>query len=282
MKLSASSLGAPETGVDQLLSWLTASGVQGLELRVGAGQIAEPGMDSVSRRQLRNKIEAAGVELTGLASYIKVAEPGNDGEVERELLSMLELASDLGAPFVRVFPGAPVEDRGYLAAPGLLEPRETVDARAARRLSRVAAAADRLGVLPVIETHDSHPKGRDVAGIANLVDGPVGVVWDLMHPWRVGETLKETWAALGPWLVEGKGSVQLKDAALPEDGTPVLIGAGTLPCEAFRDLLAAQGYSGTVTLELEAAWYPSAPPFPDALASAQAWMPREPAGVSQR
>lgn len=282
MKLSASSLGAPDVDADQLLRWLTESGVNGLELRVGDGQIAGTDMEPARRRQLRDKIDAAGVELTGLASYVHIAQAGQDAQIESELVAALELASDLGAPFVRVFPGAPAEDRGYMAPPGLLEARATVNERAARRLSRVAGTAARLGVLPVIETHDSHPTGRDIAAIAALVDGPVGVVWDLMHPWRVGESLMETWAALGPWLSQGLGSVQIKDAALPEDRTPVLIGDGTLPCEAFRDLLVRRGYSGTVTLELEAAWYPAAPPLPEALASARLWSDRETSKVVKR
>lgn len=282
MKLSASTLGAPEADIDQILDWLNASGVPGLELRVGTGQIVTPDMDAVRRKELRKRIEAAGIELTGLASYVKVAQAGTDDEVLGDLRSLLELARDLGAGFVRVFPGAPVEDRGYMARPGLLEPREVINARAAHRLSRIAETAERTGVLPVIETHDSHPTGEDVAAIAKLVEGPIGVVWDLMHPWRVGESLHDTWTALSPWLSNGKGSVQIKDAGLPEDPTPVLIGNGTLPCDAFHDLLKDKKYRGTVTLELEAAWYPTSPSLPDALASAQTWLQRATTGSVPR
>ena len=266
MILSASTLGAPGAGLDQVLDWLAVAGVRGVELRLAPGEIAEPGMAPERRRRLTGRLEAAGVELTGLASYVRVAQKAPDDGVVGELSEALELAAELGAPAVRVFPGAPEDAHdGGASFRG-----DAADGRAAARLSRVAGLAERLGVLPVLETHDSHPRGADVARIASLVEGPVGVVWDLMHPWRTGEALEETWQALRPWLGGGRGSVQVKDAALPDTG-PTLIGAGTLPCREFGELLRREGYDGTVTLELEAAWYPSAPPFPEALASAARW-----------
>lgn len=274
MILSASTLGAPQASLGNVIDSLASAGISGIELRVAPGAIVQPGMDPEALRRIRGAIEAAGIQLTGLASYVKIAQPGPDKPVVAELASALEMAHILGAPAVRVFPGAEAQPAGPMARPRLIEAQDEVDERAARRLSQAAAAADRYTVLPVIETHDSHPSGRDIARLAAKVKTPVGVVWDLMHPWRVGESLAETWEALRPWLTAGLGSVQVKDARLPQDSTPSLIGEGSLPCEEFGNLLVSQGYSGVVTLELEAVWYPAAPPFAIALTSARRWSAR--------
>jgi sugar phosphate isomerase/epimerase len=239
-------------------------------------------MSFLERQNLRRRIEDGGIELTALASYIRVAEAGDDEKVIAELEETIVLAYDLGAPTVRVFPGAPTEPCAFSQVPELIEPRDVVDQRAARRLSKVTNLGSWYGILPALETHDSHPTGAHIAGIASLVDGPVGVIWDLMHPWRVGESLEETYRHLAPWLSGGHGSVQLKDAALPENLTPTLIGEGTLPCAEFSDLLTREQYEGVVTLELEAAWYDEAPTFDAALESAMRWFTKHLEGVGQR
>ena len=272
--LSASTLGAPGTSLHQVLRWLREAGVPGVELRLSSAEIADPALSRSQRQDLRAEIDDAGIVITGIASYVKVAAPTEDNVVVGALVGALDFAADLGAPAVRVFSGAPVEPGSYLQRPRLLESAEEVEARAARRLNAVAGFADESGVLPVLETHDSHPTGTDIARILARVNGPVGAVWDLMHPWRVGEELSATWDALAPWLAAGRGSVQVKDANLPESATPLLVGDGTLPTAQFGELLVSHGYSGSVTLEWEKAWHPEAVPLNEALESAKRWFAR--------
>ena len=269
--LSASTLGAPGESLPQVLGWLRQAGVTGLELRLSAGEIADTTLTRAQRRAVRREINDAGAVVTGIASYVKVGAATDDEMVVGALVAALDVAVDLGAPVVRVFPGAPVRPGPDDRPPELLEPREEVDARAVRRLSAVASYAADCGVLPALETHDSHPTGRQVAVVLEQVDGPVGAIWDLMHPWRVGEPLAESWAALSPWLSTGRGSVQVKDADLPRDRTPLLIGDGTLPTSEFAELLVREGYAGPVVLEWEKKWHPDAVPLDAALASAARW-----------
>ena len=147
-------------------------------------------------------------------------------------------------------------------------------ARAVRRLDAVAHLSEDLGVHAALETHDSHPRAADIVFILGQVSGPVGAIWDLMHPWRTGEPLQRTWQLLAPWLVDGRGSVQVKDANLPADATPLPIGDGTLPVDEFAQRLVNDGYDGVVCLEWEKAWYPTAPDLPTALDSAVRWFDR--------
>ncbi len=269
--LSASTLGSPGESLSTVLGWLQRAGVPGLELRLSVGEIADPTLTRARRRAIRAEIEDAGIAVTGLASYVKVASDTPDDMVLGALVAALDFAVDLGAPVVRVFPGAPVEEGPYDRVPVLVEPRDEVDARAARRLNAVTAYAQECGVLPALETHDSHPTGRHIAAVLAQVEGPVGAIWDLMHPWRVGETLEDSWSALAPWLGVGRGSVQIKDADLPDRTTPLLIGAGTLPTAAFAELLISESYAGPVTLEWEKAWHPEAVPLDQACGSARRW-----------
>lgn len=271
---SASTLGAPGVPVDVVLSWLQQHHIHGVELRLASGEVADPDMDAEARTGLRHRIDAAGVQVTGIASYVKVAAPGPDETVAAGLVQAIDFARDLGAPMVRVFPGADTGPAAYTEAPPLLESRDEVDQRAARRLSAVTAYAADSGVLPVLETHDSHPTGKDIAAILNRVDGPVGVVWDLLHPWRIGEQLEETWNTLKPWLATGCGCVQIKDADMPASSTPLPIGRGSLPTEEFGQLLVRNAYRGAVTLEWEKAWYPEAARLDAALPSLRTWLDR--------
>jgi sugar phosphate isomerase/epimerase len=271
---SASTLGAPGIPLDVILTWLQQHRIHGIELRLTAGEIADPHMGIPARDDLRRRIDAAGVQVTAIASYVKVAAPGPDEAVLAELIQAIDFARDLGAPMVRVFPGADIRPAAFTEVPPLVESRAEVDERAARRLSAVTSYAAGLGVLPVLETHDSHPTGKDVARILNRVDGPVGVVWDVLHPWRVGEALDETWKTLAPWLTTGRGCVQIKDADMPASSTPVPIGEGSLPTEEFGQLLVRNGYCGPVTLEWEKAWYPQAAQLDIALDSVRAWLDR--------
>ncbi|MFL6065433.1 MAG: sugar phosphate isomerase/epimerase family protein [Friedmanniella sp.] len=270
--LSASTLGAPGEDLDQVLGALRRTDVAGVELRLSAGELADPAMTRAQRRVLRSAVEDAGVTVTGVASYVRVGSDLPDDVVLGALVGALDLAADLGAPFVRVFPGAPTEPAAYDTVPRLTESREEVADRAARRLDAVAGYAEECGVRPALETHDSHPTGALVAEVLGRVSSPVvGAVWDLMHPWRVGEPLADTWAAIGPWVADGRGWVQVKDAALPGRPLPLPLGEGTLPLGPFATLLADAGYDGVVSLEWERTWYPDAAPFELACASFRRW-----------
>jgi len=273
--LTVSTLGAPAEPLERVLVWLAHSSVSAIELRLSPGEIIHPSMTRSEAAEVKRRLDDAGVSVTGLASYVRVASDANDEMVLGALSSALALARELGAPMVRVFPGAPVHPGPYNQRPELLESIDEVDSRASRRLTAVAHLSEDLGVHAALETHDSHPRGEDVARVLAQVEGPVGAVWDLMHPWRVGEPLERTWRVLSPWIMNGRGSVQVKDADLPASLTPLLIGDGTLPVDEFADLLIANDFDGAVCLEWEKAWYPNASTLDVALASAHRWFTRK-------
>ncbi|UXY27690.1 sugar phosphate isomerase/epimerase family protein [Streptomyces sp. HUAS TT20] len=251
MKLAFSTLGVPGLPVPEVLALATAHGYHGVELRAHPEEPVNPGLGPDERTDVAAEFKAAGIEIMGIAGYTRVAAPGDDEPVLDELRGLLDLAHDLGAPFVRVFPGA---------APD--QSREEADATAARRLGTAAEHASALGVRILLETHDSHRTGADAIRVLGRVGHrQVGALWDVMHTWLGGEQPSETYAALAPYL----GYVQVKDIASADDTTPLPLGAGVLPLTECVDVLCRHSWEGWLCWEYEKRWYEAAPPLPELL-----------------
>ncbi|MEU6710279.1 TIM barrel protein [Nonomuraea sp. NPDC046802] len=254
MKLAVSTLGMPGEGLDRAIEIAVGERCQGLELRLHPDTGVHSGLDTGERRSVRSRVEGAGLEISALAGYVGVCEPGSDEPVIEALLADLRLAADLGAPAVRVFP------RGDDPAIG------------ARRLKAVSGTAAGLGCRVLVETHDSMATGAALAEVLAAADcpGTTGAIWDLLHPWRHGEPPAATLAALGPYL----DYVQVKDAVSAEDTTPVPMWTGSVPLEEAGELLRGARYDGWVSLEWERTWYPHVAPVEEILPGAAEWVRR--------
>ncbi|MFJ6560714.1 sugar phosphate isomerase/epimerase family protein [Streptomyces sp. NPDC091412] len=251
MKFAFSTLGVPGLPVPDVVRLAAAQGYHGVELRAHPEEPVHPGLGAAERAEVAAEFEAGGVEILGLAGYPRVAAPGDDAAVVREIRELLELAGDLGASFVRVFPGADPR-----------RPAPEGDAVAARRLAAVAGHAADLGVRVLLETHDSHRTGADVLRVLGPVGHRwIGALWDVMHTWLGGEQPPETFAALSPYL----GYVQVKDIASADDTTPLPLGAGALPLAECVEVLTRHGWDGWLCWEYEKRWYEAAAPLPDLL-----------------
>ncbi|GAA4843356.1 sugar phosphate isomerase/epimerase family protein [Kitasatospora terrestris] len=247
MPIAFSTLGVPGLPLADALRLAADSGWQGLELRSAPGEPVHPGLGPAERRTAARAFTAAGITPLAVAGYVGIAEPGPDAPLLAELNGQLELAADLGAPYVRVFP------RGGDG------PAAGADARAARRLTATTARAAGLGVRILVETHDSHRSGHDLARLLATAGSPAaGALWDLMHTHLAGETPAETHRALAPHL----GYVQVKDIASTADLTPLPLGTGVLPVADCLRLLPGGSW---VSWEYEAPWHPSAAPLPPLL-----------------
>ncbi|WP_420311655.1 sugar phosphate isomerase/epimerase family protein [Streptomyces sp. YS-B37] len=253
MKLAFSTLGVPGLPVTDVLDLAVTHGYHGVELRAHPEEPVHPGIDAAQRADVVAEFKSAGIEVLGLAGYARVAAPGDDDAVLAEIRELLELARDLGAPFIRVFPGA-----------GPDQPVEEADATAARRLGTAAEWGADLGVRVLLETHDSHRTGADALRILGPVGHrQVGALWDVMHTWLGGEQPSETVAALGPYL----GYVQVKDIASADDTTPLPLGAGALPLAECVEVLSRHGWDGWLCWEYEKRWYETAAPLPGLLSA---------------
>lgn len=251
MKLAFSTLGVPGLPLNDVLALATAHGYHGVELRAHPEEPVHPGLTPAQRSDVVAAFKASGVELLGLAGYARVAAPGEDEPALTEIRALLDLARDLGAPFVRVFPGGGTE-----------QSPEEADATAARRLGTAAEYAADLDVRILLETHDSHRTGADAMRILGLVGHrQVGALWDVMHTWVGGEQPVESYAALAPHL----GYVQVKDIASADETAPLPLGDGVLPLSDVVEVLSRHGWDGWLCWEYEKRWYKDAAPLPGLL-----------------
>ncbi|MFJ2742024.1 sugar phosphate isomerase/epimerase family protein [Streptomyces sp. NPDC087440] len=254
MKLAFSTLGVPGMPMSEVVALAGACGFQGVELRAHPEEPVHPGIGAKERAEVVETFAAAGVEILTVAGYAKVAAPGEDAPVLEEIRGLLELARDLGAPYVRVFPGA-----GEDVAGG--------DGRAARRLGAAAETADEYGVRILLETHDSHRAGVDAARVVAAVGHKnVGILWDVMHTWLGGEDPVTSHGVLAPHL----GYVQVKDIASADDTTPLALGSGVLPLE--ECLAQVSGADVWVCWEYEKRWYPEAAELPGLLVAGREFL----------
>ncbi|MBX7546693.1 sugar phosphate isomerase/epimerase family protein [Streptomyces sp. NPDC004232] len=251
MKLAFSTLGVPGLPLPDVLALATTHGYHGVELRAHPEEPVHPGLTAAQRADVAAAFKAAGVEILAVAGYARVAAPGEDGPVVDAVRALVQLAHDIGAPFVRVFPGAD---------PDL--PAAESDAMAARRLGTVAEDAAALGVRVLLETHDSHRTGAAAIRVLGPVGHRhVGALWDVMHTWLGGEQPSQSYAALAPHL----GYVQVKDIASADDTMPLPLGSGVLPLTECVDELCRHGWDGWLCWEYEKRWYEAAAPLQEIL-----------------
>jgi sugar phosphate isomerase/epimerase len=220
-------------------------GYDGLELRLLGGEPIDPlSLDDSARHADGTMLARSGVPLISLDTSIELARP-----FERELPAALELASEWGAPAVRVFGGAsPVLDD------------------IAQRLEPVLDRASELGVTVVLETHDSFSSATVVGELLRLVESPsFAALWDVHHPYRVGESSQDVVVALGDRI----HLVHVKDALRDgDDWRLVPLGEGEVPVRESLAVLDVAGFRGWLTVEWEKRWHPD-------LAEPEVALPRE-------
>ena len=242
-----STLGSPGWSIERAAEQAVADGYAGLEVRILDGQIIPTDLPAERRAAIRSLMKQHGLVIAGIGASTRFSSPDADDRAQHlaDLRGYLALASDLEVPIVRTFGGGPSEDQTMA---------EVIDLVAAS-LAEAAPDAERHGVTICLETHDAFCRGQEVAGVLRQVDSPnVKAVWDVHHPYRMGESTEDTWNYIGERLAH----VHMKDALRREDGSweLKLMGEGEVPCREILHLLAAKGYDGYICAEWEKAWHP--------------------------
>jgi sugar phosphate isomerase/epimerase len=250
MKLAYSSLACPGWTVEEAADAVARYGFDGIEWRLADG---EPITSQTSASVLRRVIEATrarGLSVPALDSSCQLvqADAAGRSQTAREGEFMVNLAVDLGAPAMRVF-GGPLPD-GLSVSEAL--------APAAEVLSGIARYAAAHGIQVLLETHDpawSH--SANAVALAAAAGVPtVGILYDVLHPCRVGEMVEQTLSTLGQHVA----LVHVKDGHRPPGGSEVwplcALGEGDVPLGEILATLHAQGYDGWYTFEWEKRWHP--------------------------
>jgi sugar phosphate isomerase/epimerase len=126
--------------------------------------------------------------------------------------------------------------------------------------------ASELGVTVVLETHDSFSSATVVGELLRLVESPsFAALWDVHHPYRVGESSQDVVVALGDRI----HLVHVKDARRDgDDWRLVPLGEGEVPVRESLAVLDVAGFRGWLTVEWEKRWHPD-------LAEPEVALPRE-------
>ncbi|HEU5198062.1 MAG TPA: sugar phosphate isomerase/epimerase [Ktedonobacterales bacterium] len=248
MKLAYSTLACPDWTFEQCVEAAQRYGYEGLELRLLDGEIITSALTREQRQRISTLVARAHLSIIGLDTSLRVAQTDASSRAEqiREGLALLELAHDLEVPFIRVFAGPPPDastDAAIAGADATLEP--------------LVPRARELGVAIALETHDAFSSSAVVAQVLKQIEDPmVGALWDLLHPYRMGETAQETAQQLGRRLLH----VHVKDGQRPEEQQAewklTLLGEGDVPTQEMLAILRAAGYEGWLSVEWEKKWHP--------------------------
>ena len=251
MKLTYSTLASPSWSLDQIIQHASANRVSGIDFRgIGAElditQLPAFNADlSTTLQQLRDHQ----LSMPCLNTSVTLVTPLESKweTMIAETKRYAALAAKTQTPFLRVFGGA--------VPTGMT--REQARQLGREHLQQLIDICDSYGCKPLLETHDAWTVSSAVLELlGDFTPAQTGVLWDLEHPWRSGESPANTAAALGDRIQH----VHIKDT-IRRDGKsrPVLLGDGELPLGDCFSGLKSIGYDGWICLETEKRWHPEGP-----------------------
>ena len=247
MKIAYSNLSSPEWSMEEVFRYGADFGFDGVEIRLLDGNVIPSTLETETRGKIKRLSAASGVKIVGLGASTRFAT--HDASIRRnnveELLRYIDLARELEVPLVRTFGGG--------VRPGCESTSDAVR-YVAEGLNEVAKHAEEAGVTVALETHDEFSHSAMVRDVMLQVESPaIGVIWDVHHPFRMGETVEETWENLRDRLVH----VHLKDARRKgEDWELVVFGEGEVPVRQVVRKMMEENYDETLCVEWERKWHP--------------------------
>ena len=266
MKLAYSSLACPGWTVEEAADAVSGYGYDGIEWRLADGEPITPQTPVPVLERVLAATQSRGLRVPALDSSCRLVQADAAGRSAtlREGEFMVDLAVDLGAPVVRVF-GGPLP-AGKTALDEL--------APAAEVLSGIARYAASRGIRILLETHDpAWSRSANAVALIEAAGEPnVGILYDVLHPCRMGEEPEQTVATLGRQVE----LVHMKDGRRPEDGSEswplCALGEGDVPLERTLVALRAVGYDSWYTFEWEKRWHPELAEPERALAAGATWL----------
>jgi len=251
--IAFSTLGCPAWDWIRILKFARMHGFSGIELRGVHGNLDLPS-DAIFApdriEQTRKEIRDSKLRIACVSSsanlYIE-DQPKRAKELA-DARRFIDLASSLGAPYVRVFGGKAEDDR----TPA---PDDATKSRVAAGLRELGEYAGPKGVTVIIESHDHFTSSstlKDVLSAAN--SDHVGLLWDAHHTFATSNEDPEfTVKQVGQWIRH----THLKDSiGKGEERKYVLTGTGNVPIEGQIKALQSIGYKGFYCFEWEKLWHP--------------------------
>jgi len=251
--IAVSTLGCPKWDWNTIVRNTSSWGFTALELRGIQDQMDLPRCAEFSGTRLQTTLQdlsAAGLSISDLGASAQMHEPDPTKRAAHmdEARRFIDLAHQLHAPYVRVFPNQFV--------PG--EDKRVTFARISEGLHELGEYAGSAGVVVIVESHGEFRRAEDLIPILEGARSKsVAFLWDAHHTCVEGERPADTFANLGKYTVH----THLKDSVpIPgkskEDRRYVLTGTGDIPVKETVKVLATNGYKGYYCFEWEKRWHP--------------------------
>lgn len=251
--IAFSTLGCPAWDWARILQFAHLHGFSGVELRgllgnmdLPSNAIFAPARIEQTKKEIHNsKLRIACVSSS---ANLYMEDPEKRAKELADARRFIDLASALGAPYVRVFGGKSESDKSPA-------PDEATKARVAAGLRELGEYSGQKGVTVIIESHDHFTSSatlKDVLTAANSEH--VGLLWDAHHTFATSNEDPEfTVKQVGPWIRH----THLKDSVgKGDDRKYVLTGTGNVPIERQIKALQSIGYKGFYCFEWEKVWHP--------------------------
>jgi len=249
-KITFSTLACPAWSVETVIANARAYGYDGLEWRGGDAGHINPKASAQERASLRGQMQDAGLICAAFTGYTRLVsdDPAERAATVDEMKRNLDLAADIGAPYVRTFVGEfPPQYTHAEMYPRILE-----------ILQQCVEHAHQTGVGIAIEHHDAWVRSATIVPIlAELPASAVGAVWDFANAYSMREMPDE-----GINNLRGRiFYTHVKDGTGHEKQWRLTnVGTGDVPLRRALQLLHEQNYMGALNVEWEYAWHPELEP----------------------
>lgn len=252
LPIAFSTLGCPKWEWKMILDHAAQHGFAAIELR---GLMADmdlaksPQFTGAKLKESLKDLDALGLKISDLGASANMHEPDAAKRAKQmdEARRFIELAHQLRAPYVRVFPNQLVKGE---------ERKVTID-RIIAGLRELGDHAKGSAVTVIVESHGEFATSPMLLEIIKGANHPnVAFLWDAHHTCVAGEKPADTFKQLGRYVRH----THLKDSRAPQSGGKdrryVLTGTGEVPVKETVKALAAGGYKGFYCFEWEKRWHP--------------------------
>jgi sugar phosphate isomerase/epimerase len=249
LPLAFSTLGCPKWDWPTITKNAAQWGYAALELRGLLAQMDLPKCPEFSGTRLKQTLQdlaALDLRISDLGASTNMHEPDAARRAKQmdEAKRFIDLAHEVKAPYVRVFPNALVKG----------EDKQVTIARIIAGLRELGDHAKGSGVSVIVESHGEFTNAPLLLEIIKGAQHPkVAFLWDAHHTCVAGEKPEETYRQLKAYTRH----THLKDSKPDEKGRRyVLTGTGEVPVKETVRVLAKGGYRGYYSLEWEKRWHP--------------------------
>jgi len=247
LPIGFSTLGCPTWSWLKILDFAEQNGFAAVELRGLEGTMDLPSRPEFADGQIeqsKKDVASRGLRISCVSSSANMHDTGQEHEKQlADARRFIDLASRLGAPYVRVFGNK------------LVGPQAAAVEHIAASLRELGDYAGPKNVTVILESHGDFTNSAILREILEKAASPhVALLWDAHNTFVEGkEEPAITVSQLGKYIRH----THLKDSRA-ENGQDhyVLTGRGNVPVKRQVELLVAAGYTGYYSFEWEKAWHP--------------------------